>query len=575
MKQLRDFESWANDIYEAAVNPKTGIEKSISRDRDIVYQATRSYPELTKDQALGLYLDDKLKQFDTRDLEQNAVINAQRRENAKLTSNLTKMQQELETVAQSGEQSDAEINRLKTLSGKISTDVEQRKVNATEVEKALAQVEELKNKPGMNDEQYNQLKQDLEYAKKNIEKINPQEFTNLVSQIKTMSGEQSLEKEKLKQLGDVAAKVTSQQKDIETQKADVSGKIAQIEKKQQELEQREKEIGKEIEDKVKQAISSDRTQKYRKAVGKRSKQASTLIKNFLNKDLPKILSVTDEEFPDFVNSTTVNFDTVSNKLDALNDKISIISSMKTKKDEPYVKPSFTPDQEQDAEYKARNILKRFGAGKIQTEKEPEMSELKENKKYQLNEMADPYEIWSTTGLPRASVERYIKSVLTLNSLLDSTDEDENKHADAIIRLFTNVLRFLENDLVKIKSDKKYTRLADTTEAIMLHLLVRLSSNHSVKSLNELTTDRSFSKIILKHTILELNRLLNTLAFLDKSKGDKNPEPLNTRGAPNREFRKLHLEPDEPSTLPPIDLFRESIDKMVDTIVGEQVAKWIK
>jgi hypothetical protein len=576
MKHLKEFESWANGIYEAAIEKPT--EKQISRERDIVYQASRDYPDLNKEQALGLYLDDKLKDFDRRDMDQNAVINAQRKENAKLTANLNQLQRTLQSVEDSGKDSDAEIQRLKSLSGKLSTDVQQRQVSSADVARMLAQVEELKNKPGMDEKKYTELKQDLETAKQNISKINPEQFSDLTDKIKTLSGEQTIEKERLAQLGNLAAKLTTQQQDVAAQKTDVMSKLSQLEKRQQELEQREKQIGKEIEDKVKQATSSDRTQKYRKAVSKRSKQASTLIKNFLNRDLPDIYKVTDEKFPEFADATTRSIDLVNNELAAINNKLkSIKLAQSTASTIDTDDEDFTSPQAQVAGKQTSSMLGRFGVGQTKKTREPEMSdtELKENTTYQLNEMADPYEIWSTTGLPRSSVEKYIKSVYTLNKLLDSDSESDNVHADTLLYLFTEVLHFLKNDILALKSNKKYAALTEVIEPVILHVLIAVGAERDDDDLNRWATDLGFAKVILKHSIVQLDKLVNVLEFLEKSTSDKKPSPLNTRGAPTRDFQKLHDEPDEPSTLPPAELFRESIDKMVDTIVGEQVAKWIK
>lgn len=598
MKQLKEFELWAENIYEAALDNSDVEKKQISRERDIVHQAAQQYPDLTRDQALGLYLDDKLKQFDRRDLEQNAVINSQRKENAKLSANLTNLQQELSDIETLGKRADAEIDRLKSLSGRLTTDVQQRVVSRTDIERALAQVEELKNKPGMSDDRYNELKKDLEKAKQNVSNINPQEFEKLSSQIKTMSGEQTIEKEQLRQLKSLADKITTQQKEVETEKTGLASKVAQLEKNQRELEQREQKVSKEIEDKVSQSVAAatEKTKKYRKAVQARSKQSSTLIKNFLNKDLPELDRLVTQELPQEMDDIRSDINVISGQIQDIASKLSQqnINIPSTKKlpassSRPTKKELPTPDDTDSAAELATNAINkylRYGINSMKSlDAEKEQEELTEETQLSLfpssnqRQKIDPYQVWKNAGITAPMAEKYVNAALSINKMINSSDEDENQRAYNILYLVEKVTDMFSSEIDTLKNDPKYDNFEDVFDGIVIYLVHRTSIGYDNDQLDQWRTSPSYPKIIYKQLLSELNRILSTLEYLKRKSYNQKSQSLPTRGTPSKDFQKLHNEPpapEEPSTLPPVDLFlNESIESMIDNIVGEQITRWIK
>lgn len=246
MREFQEFDNWATTIVNSAIfeaKKDMPIKREIPQTQDIVYQATRKYPDRDTDQALSLFLADKLEDFDRRDLEQNAVINAQRRENSKLNTNLTRLQQELETIETNSEQTDAEIQRLKTLSGKLSTDIEQRIISARDIERALAQVEELRNKPGMSEEKYEELKKKIESAQKNRDSINPEEFKKFTDQINKLNSENKIENEQIAALTKLAA-------DLQSARASITGNEEELVRKLIDVERRIGQETQSIEDKI-------------------------------------------------------------------------------------------------------------------------------------------------------------------------------------------------------------------------------------------------------------------------------------------------------------------------------------
>ena len=88
MKELKLFEQWADSIINEfdATNVKKAASNRkdpVAADKDIGYQSQTKYAGRDKDQALQLFIADKLEDMEKRDLDQNKVINAQRKENDK------------------------------------------------------------------------------------------------------------------------------------------------------------------------------------------------------------------------------------------------------------------------------------------------------------------------------------------------------------------------------------------------------------------------------------------------------------------------------------------------------------
>lgn len=294
MKQLNEFENWAeNVISNSLFEKKEAIDKvrrEIPKSKDIFYQASRQHPELDPQQALGLFLNDKIEDFDRRDLEQNKIINRQRQENDKLKNSIASLKQELDSVESSSRESDAEIEQLKRLSGKISTDVSAQKASAAEIQKAIRAAEELRNKEGLSDKQVENLNKKIEDLKN--QKVNPEEFQKFSSELQALSQKNTVDQVEFARLQSMLSQVETGTRDVLAGRQEISQRIAELERSEQEqreiLDQEREQIKKEL-DAAKKAWRQDPgAQKYRKAVTARSKQAHTKINNFLEKDLPTI-----------------------------------------------------------------------------------------------------------------------------------------------------------------------------------------------------------------------------------------------------------------------------------------------
>ena len=192
MKELQLLESWADSI----IANEAVQDRPLTRDQDIQYQASRKYSDRSPEQALQMYVADKLASSEQMDYEQNKLINAQKRENEKLRRSLQDLGQELtdhERVAQDTEQ---QVQRLKDLSAKLrpAGEIQQAatKASADKVQAMLADVEKLKTLPGMDEKKYKEL----------VDKVN---------QIKQGAGDDEVQKVQL------ALAVLSQKQQVDDQ----------------------------------------------------------------------------------------------------------------------------------------------------------------------------------------------------------------------------------------------------------------------------------------------------------------------------------------------------------------------
>lgn len=507
MRELKEFDNWASDILESAIYEKresSSIKREIPQTQDIVYQARRKYPDRDVDQALSLFLADKLEDFDRRDLEQNAVINSQRRENTKLNQNVSKLQQELDTIETSSERTDSEIERLKTLSGKLTTDIEQRKISASDIERAIAQVEELRNKPGMSEEKYEELKKKIETAQDNRDNINSEEFEKFAKEIAALTVQQTIEKDQLSRLGQIASKLEIERGELTSARGDLETRISNLERREEELP---KTIEKEVEKET--AHLKKRQSEYRKAVKSRSKQANTLIKNFLNDKLPTI------EF---------NIELLTKKI---NDMESYLKSSSIGPKSNLYSPS------SDFTSFTSKVL---GGGLSQKKsEEPELNEMTTNKFALKNK---------NIALREESVN-YVRNLLHLKYDLEELKKEPEHHQYRVLNAGTiwwknymtpDQRRYLE----------KYYSDNNLYLKVLTNILYKYAKYHDFDEMKLIEIARDNPGLVYKYLLKFLKQYA--------------PDPKTTE-VPSRYQMPLDL--------------NESIDKMVDSIIGEQVARWIK
>lgn len=232
MKELQLLESWADSI----ITTEAVQDRPLARDQDIQYQASRKYSDRSPEQALQMYVADKLSSSEQMDYEQNKLINAQKRENEKLRRSLQDLGQELsdhERVAQDTEQ---QVQRLKDLSAKLrpAGEIQQAatKASADKVQAMLADVEKLKTLPGMDEKKYKEL-------------------ADKVNQIKQGAGDEEVQKVQM------ALAIMSQKQQVDDQMFDTV--MARLDDTQAKLDAKELRFRKYIAKKSGDIESQTRT----------------------------------------------------------------------------------------------------------------------------------------------------------------------------------------------------------------------------------------------------------------------------------------------------------------------------
>lgn len=108
MKEIIQFETWANDLVAESFNQ---LSRPLPLSKDIQHQANVAHPDLPPEQALILFLADKIDQSDKVDIQQNKNI-------ANMDREVDQVDAELDGVEQDERDIHLELDRIKQLLGK-------------------------------------------------------------------------------------------------------------------------------------------------------------------------------------------------------------------------------------------------------------------------------------------------------------------------------------------------------------------------------------------------------------------------------------------------------------------------
>jgi hypothetical protein len=191
---------------------------ALSLDNDLMQRAMLRFPGYDSQQALSLYIADKAVQQQKTDSAQNNLINTQ--QNA-----IKSIGQELQDYEEQAQETDREVERLKQLSGTLTTGSadrqEKAKISADELEKLQKDLQLLKSKPGMD----------------------PEKFKNLETQIKELVDNPAAEDKDVNKLQALIARVQEKQSIGDAQFNELDKKLKQT---QGELEAKERRFVKSL-----------------------------------------------------------------------------------------------------------------------------------------------------------------------------------------------------------------------------------------------------------------------------------------------------------------------------------------
>jgi hypothetical protein len=191
MKELVELESWANRI----VTNEAVQDRPLARNQDIQYQASRKYPDRSPEQALNLYVADKMNDNDSMNLNQNKLINAQKRENEKLSRTVQELGQELHDHERIAQDTGKELDRLKQLSAQLKPagEIQQQvaKASADKVQGMLDDLRRLENKPGIDDVKFKELSDKINKIKS--QPVDNKEISKIQSMLSSLDQRQSVD----------------------------------------------------------------------------------------------------------------------------------------------------------------------------------------------------------------------------------------------------------------------------------------------------------------------------------------------------------------------------------------------
>lgn len=236
---------------------------TLSLDKDLMQRAMLKFPGYDSQQALSLYIADKAAKQQKTDDAQNNLINKQQ-------SALKTIGQELQDYEAQAQETDREVERLKQLSGALTTgsaDRQQKaKVSADELEKLQKDLEALKSKPGMDAEKYKEIEQ----------------------QISALANSNGAEDADVKKLQNLVNNIQS--------KANVNydAVAAQLEKTKQDLDSKEMRFQNYIDDtNTYKKTSAEEIQKYSQIVDAAKEKIDNFDK-FMNTERDNILNLRGE-----------------------------------------------------------------------------------------------------------------------------------------------------------------------------------------------------------------------------------------------------------------------------------------
>jgi len=166
--------------------PNQGTVNQLPIDRDLIYRAKNKYPGYSSEQAMILLIADEMTNQEQTDASQNNLINTQQ-------NTIKSIGKELQDYEAQAQETDREVERLKQLSGTLTTGSADRqkkaKVSADELEKLQKDLEELKSKSGMDPKVYNELNSQLKtlQTNKSTDKEDVKKLQNMVKDIEDQS----------------------------------------------------------------------------------------------------------------------------------------------------------------------------------------------------------------------------------------------------------------------------------------------------------------------------------------------------------------------------------------------------
>jgi len=244
MREILEFESWANGMLNEA-----GKDRPLTLDRDIQRQAQIKFPDRNPEQAMNLFVADKLANQEKLDYEQNKIINAQKRENDKLRRSLQDLSNELHDHENQAQQTDIEVQRLKDLSAKLKPagEIQQAatKASADKIEQMLKDLENVRNNPNIDDKKFKELSNKVDQMKAIADDTGIEKIQGTLNALASKQGDSD------KIFDKAMNQLTSTQQELEAKEQRFQTSITNNKNVQQTWGNKFAELNTDIENKIK------------------------------------------------------------------------------------------------------------------------------------------------------------------------------------------------------------------------------------------------------------------------------------------------------------------------------------
>ena len=261
MKELNQFLKWADDVSNSYL-----VEFKEPQPKSLKKLAVLAHPELQDDPdaALDRYLGNKFTDIDRKDAEQTKLINKQSQELNRSMNTINDIRSAYDELERHTKDVEQEIAQIRGGAERTKTGVQQNKLDAQEIKQLQRDIVDIrKNNPKISAEQYDELKSAIAKFKTGVDIKEYEQFKKQIEQLKNKHGVELSQLDRLQQMAD---QVSAEREEIALAKGNIEQRLRDIENREQnhetEVNKKVDQNTKDLRDKLAREIS-DRRKTYR------------------------------------------------------------------------------------------------------------------------------------------------------------------------------------------------------------------------------------------------------------------------------------------------------------------------
>jgi chromosome segregation ATPase len=293
MKQVNEFEKWAGGIITEFVKPQRSgadSDRTLPLSQDPIRQTKINNPHLSDQEAASKFLYDI-----TQDFKQDTdELNKEKTQNDELRKRVADLSNRYSDLVQSDDATNNELERLKTLSGQLKTGQENRKLKSSEIAQILDQVKQLRAKPGITDEHYEELKKQVSDFKK--QGVDPQQLAAFKQQLDNLTKQKYVDNGEFEKLRKFSDQVAQGQEQVTKGSAILTKELEKVEQDQVNLKRKTQDLENSIQRRLNKDTGRKKERRQMAARIDKIEPEIEKLKVLPNKEELKYVS----QVPDFV-----------------------------------------------------------------------------------------------------------------------------------------------------------------------------------------------------------------------------------------------------------------------------------